>query len=103
VQAGQPVNVRFDAFPFQKFGMFKGRVASVSRTPYAPGEVPATVPASNEPLYRVLVDIDPAAGRGGAPPLVLRPGMAVNADVLLDTRAVWEWALEPLIAIHKKL
>jgi membrane fusion protein len=101
-QPGQAVNLRFDAFPFQKFGMLKGIVASISRTPYAPAEIPSPVPATNEPMYRVLVDIEPAAGGAPLHPLAMRPGMSVSADVLLETRAVWEWALEPLIAIHKK-
>jgi membrane fusion protein len=103
VKPGQTVNLRFDAFPFQKFGMFKGTVASVSRTPYAPGEVPASVSATNEPMYRVLVDVDPNANRAAAEQLAFRPGMSVTADVLLETRAVWEWVLEPLIAIRQKL
>jgi membrane fusion protein len=102
IRPGQQVNLRFDAFPFQKFGMVKASVASVSRTPYAPGEIPASVPAANEPMYRVLADID-AASQPEGPQLAFRPGMSVSADVLLETRAVWEWALEPLIAIHRKL
>jgi membrane fusion protein len=28
----------------------------------------------------------------------LKPGMALEADVMQDRRAVWEWVLEPLVA-----
>lgn len=101
VKPGQVVNVRFEAFPFQKFGMFKGKVAAVSRTPYAPAEIPQSV-AAREPMYRVVVELDAGAVALRSSGLVFRPGMPVAADVLLETRAIWEWALEPLIAIHHK-
>jgi membrane fusion protein len=31
-------------------------------------------------------------------PQALTPGMALEADIVQDRRAVWEWVLEPLLA-----
>jgi membrane fusion protein len=31
----------------------------------------------------------------------LKPGMALEADVVQDKRAVWEWILEPLLSVGK--
>jgi membrane fusion protein len=107
VKPGQAVNLRVDAFPFQKFGMFKGVVTAVSRTPYSPADVPQSVlaavaspAAAREPMYRIVAEFEEHAMNQG---LQLRPGMSVTADVLLETRAIWEWVFEPLIAIHHKL
>jgi hypothetical protein len=30
-------------------------------------------------------------------PQALTPGMALEADIVQDRRAVWEWVLEPLL------
>lgn len=105
VQAGQPVWLRYAAYPYQKFGMARGEVSNVSRTPVNPQELPPgqaqalmAAAQSNEPLYRIRVrlarqDID-AYGAAQA----IKPGMALEADVIQDRRAVWEWVLEPLVA-----
>ena len=43
VQPGQEVRVMYDAFPYQRFCSFAGRVEQVSRVIIAPGEVDAPV------------------------------------------------------------
>jgi membrane fusion protein len=30
----------------------------------------------------------------------LKPGMTLEADVVQDKRAVWEWIFEPLLALR---
>lgn len=105
VQAGQAVWLRFAAYPYQKFGMARGEVHDVSRTPINPQDLPAgqaqallQAAQSQEPLYRIRVrlarqDIDAYGEKQ-----VLKPGMALEADVMQDRRAVWEWLLEPVLA-----
>jgi membrane fusion protein len=36
-------------------------------------------------------------------PRALRAGMAVEADVLLETRHLYEWVLEPLYSLRGKV
>src|SRR5690606_8675474 len=38
ISAGDPVRLRFDAYPYQKFGHHQGIVKSVARTALQPGE-----------------------------------------------------------------
>ena len=33
----------------------------------------------------------------------LRPGMLVNADILLEKRTVFEWVFEPVLELHGRL
>ena len=48
VQPGQAVRLRFEAFPYQKFGQQPARVLQVSRTPLAASELAAlALPASS--------------------------------------------------------
>lgn len=93
---GMPVQIRYQAYPFQKFGQFQGRVSEVSRSPLAdaPGAEGARRPG--EALYRIRVALArqdvPFAGE--ARPLMA--GMALDASLLLETRKLHEWLLEPL-------
>jgi membrane fusion protein len=102
IEAGNHVVLRYDAFPFQRFGQYQGKVGSVSRTVWSPGERvgPMTV---HEPVYRIDVLLDSQAVRSGAQEFPLRPGMLVNADILLEKRTVFEWVFEPVLALRERL
>ncbi|RQQ44413.1 HlyD family secretion protein [Burkholderia stagnalis] len=104
VRPGARVVLRYQAYPFQKFGQQFGRVAEVSRTALSPQEVANLTGQTNVPeqLYRVVVALDrqdiDAYGKREA----LRPGMALEADVLIDKRRLIEWVLEPLYALGRR-
>ncbi|MBA2412737.1 MAG: HlyD family efflux transporter periplasmic adaptor subunit [Burkholderiaceae bacterium] len=102
VQPGQAVVLRYDAFPFQRFGQYRGTVERVSQTVWSPGEKvgPMTV---REPVYRVDVKLDSQNVGSGAQTLTLRPGMSVNADILQEKRKVWEWVFEPVLSLKERL
>lgn len=109
VEPGQPVWLRLHAFPYQKFGMLPGQVVDVSRTPVLPQDLPGGLAQvlldaaqAHEPLYRITVAMQAdslhAYGRSRA----LKPGMTLDADVIQDRRALWEWAFEPLLAARQR-
>ncbi len=102
IEPGNPVVLRYDAFPFQRFGQYHGRVASVGRTVWSPGEKVGSVPV-REPVYRIEVALDSQAVRNGNQEFPLRPGMLVNADILLEKRTVFEWVFEPVLALRERL
>jgi membrane fusion protein len=106
VRPGTEVQLRYDAFPHQKFGQFHGRVREVSLTTMSPGELQlaGNLSATNnaEPVYRVRVRLDAqdvmAAGRAQA----LKPGMQLSATLVLEHRTLIEWVLEPLLGISSR-
>lgn len=104
VRDGQEVLLRFPAFPFQKFGSQKGRVAHVSRTALAPGELGFTPPdRSPEALFRLRVALASETVEAYGRPESLQPGMQVEADILLDRRRLIEWIFEPLFSLSGRL
>jgi membrane fusion protein len=105
LQPGQTVYLRYAAYPYQKFGLHKGRITSVSDTPFAANELPANLAqqlmaqnGSNEALFRINVKLDDQSIRTYGQAIQLKPGLTLEADVLQERRKVWEWALEPLLA-----
>lgn len=104
VRANQTVQLRYQAFPYQKFGHQAGEVAQVSRSPLQSAELaglplPASISLAGEPLYRITVNLDSqsVAAYGQAQPL--SPGMQLEADVMLDRRRLIEWLFEPVLGI----
>ncbi len=100
VHVGQPVLLRYVAYPHQKFGIHRARVAGVSRNPMLPGELGFTPPdGTREPLYRIkaVLDAQSVLAYGRAEPL--QAGMQIEADILLDRRRLIEWVFEPLLSL----
>lgn len=102
VQPGQEVVMRFDAFPFQRFGQYRGKVERVSRTVWTPGEKVGPL-VVREPVYRVDVMLDSQFVMAGGQKQPLRSGMMVNADILQEKRRVWEWVFEPVLMLRERL
>ncbi|TCW81151.1 anibiotic ABC transporter [Burkholderia sp. SRS-46] len=104
VRPNARVVLRYEAYPFQKFGQQLGRVTEVSRTALSPQEVANLTGRSNVPeqLYRVVVALDRQDIVAYGKPEALRPGMALEADVLIDRRRLIEWVLEPLYALGRR-
>jgi membrane fusion protein len=95
--AGDEVRLRYAAFPYQKFGHSLGTVTAVSATTVAGDST-----SGGEPLYRVAVTLASQTVTAYGAPRRLLPGMAVEADVLLERRRVYEWVLEPLYALAER-
>ncbi|MGM9490211.1 HlyD family secretion protein [Ideonella sp. YS5] len=108
VQPGQAVQLRFEAYPYEQFGLVPGRVSSVSLSPVATAERTAGLVSPTTggaaAVYRARVDIDMATLRertGQAVPL--RPGMLLQASIALEHRTLIEWALAPLLGVGRSL
>ncbi len=110
VKAGDAVLLRYQAYSYQKFGHAEGKVISVSKTAIPGNELASignlsnsAVGGNNEPLYRVTVGIAAQVINAYGKPQPLQAGMSLEADVLQDTRRLYEWVLEPLYSLTGKL
>jgi len=89
-KVGEPVRLRFDAYPYQKYGAARGKVVAIS--PVAV-DAAAVTPAIDvrEPVFRIRVKLgEPSA------PRVLRAGMTLSADLLMAPRPLWAMLLSPM-------
>ena len=100
LRSEQKVLLRYQAFPYQKFGHQTGRVTQVSRAPLQPAELAALRPGdSTEPMYRITVTLDSQSVPAYGVEQPLAPGMQLDADVLLDRRRLIEWIFEPVLGV----
>jgi membrane fusion protein len=113
VRPGQRVLLRYQAYPYQRFGHHEGVVASISRSAVSPGELPpqlasltsltgAQSGAATEPLYRITVTLASQKVITYGQPVPLQPGMLLEADVVLEKRRLYEWVLDPLYTLSGK-
>ena len=102
VSEGQPVRLLFDAFPHTRFGPGRGRVAQVSSAVLRPEEVTAAVKVG-EPVYKVLVSLDATVMRAYGKAVPLQSGMALTADILLESRSFLDLLMDPLLAARARV
>lgn len=104
VKEGNKVLMRYAAFPYQKFGQYSGVVTKISRVTIksqdATEQGGAAAQAQRAAFYRISVrpDSQNVVAYGKLEPL--RAGMAVEAELMLDTRPLYQWISEPLYSLR---
>lgn len=102
IRPGQAVTLRYQAFPYQKFGVQQGTVQEVTRAVLSTGALPVGLP-DKESYYRLLVAPTRQTVSAGGQVMPLQSGMKVEADVQVERRRLWEWLLEPLLGVRQVL
>ena len=106
IHTGDKVLIRYQAYPYQKFGLHEGKVTAVSTASVSSTELAGfTLPdlTAGEPVYGITVDLlsQNVMAYGAAQPL--QAGLRLEADILQETRHIYEWMLEPLYSITGKM
>lgn len=103
IRPGQRVVLRYQSFPWQKFGQQYGTVLEISKSALSPQEV-STITGDGqvkESMYQVKVTLDKQTVQAYGKQSSLRPGSGLEADFIIDKRRIYEWVLEPLNALGK--
>jgi membrane fusion protein len=106
VKPGATVLLRYDAFPYQKFGQQVGRVESVSAAAAVAADLrgyTAAPETTAEPMFAITVKLPEQTIGAIGQRMPLQTGMRVDADLLHETRRLYEWILEPLYAARARV
>ncbi|WP_105166576.1 HlyD family secretion protein [Pseudoalteromonas sp. T1lg23B] len=102
VNEGQKTRLRYHAFPYEKFGVYDGKVIEVSQSVIFPDETntPGIISA---PAYRVVVALDNQEVQAYGKASALRPGMTLDADIIIEERSLLRWLFDPIFSIQGQL
>lgn len=106
VKPGMQVLLRYQAYPYQKFGQHSATVREVASTSLRPEELGllgAANGANSEPVYRIRLTLATQDVKAYGKTLPLKSGMLVDASILLEQRRLYEWVLEPLYSISGRM
>ncbi|MDP8934941.1 MAG: HlyD family efflux transporter periplasmic adaptor subunit, partial [Cyanobacteriota bacterium] len=93
VKTGMPVQVKFDAFPYQNYGVIPGKVVSIS--PDAKTDERLGV------FYRVEVSIDRDSVKANNQTWKLKAGQTATAEIVIRQRSIADILLDPLKQLQK--
>jgi membrane fusion protein len=94
--------MRYEAFPYQRFGLYRGEIVQFSKSVLLPNEVNMPVPVS-EPVYQVHVKLDSQAVNAYGSEVMLQSGMLLSADIVLEQRSLLNWLFEPILSLRGRL
>lgn len=97
LQPGMPVTLRYDAFPYPKFGQYGGIVRNIAHTAL-PSDQQRGPLKLGEPAYVVNVTLQRQTVLAYGNEVPLQAGLTVQADIVQHDRRIIEWMLEPLYA-----
>lgn len=105
VQPGDVVLLRYQAFPYQKFGQHEGVVETVSTSAASPAELAeqsvGELPAG-EAVFAIQVRLKSGTVLANGQARPLQSGMRLEADILQERRKLYEWMLEPLFSVTSR-
>ena len=111
VKVGQEVLLKYDAFPYQKFGLYESTVASIDKSVLFLKDIDLPIninpeinnPYSNDPFYRVIVGLKEQYIMAYGNQYLLTPGMTFRASIIGEERTIWQWILDPIYSFRGTL
>jgi membrane fusion protein len=113
IELNQNVSLRYAAYPYQKFGMAQGRIMNIASSPYSLQELPTHIASilqnngisqdQGQNFYKVTVAINSQYIKIHGNSQSLLPGMQLEADIKQDTRRIYEWILDPIYSVVRKI
>jgi multidrug efflux pump subunit AcrA (membrane-fusion protein) len=97
VRSGQEVRILYEAFPYQQFGTYGGRITKVTRTILTSSDISAPI-TLKEAAYKVTVALDRQDIDAYGERVPLQEDMLLKADIILDKRSLLKWFLDPLFS-----
>ncbi|GLX81712.1 HlyD family efflux transporter periplasmic adaptor subunit [Thalassotalea eurytherma] len=102
IAKGQTSRLRFDAFPYQRFGFIESEITRIDRALIAPNEVQLPI-ALQEPVYRLRAKLTKHQMQAYGQAFELKSGMLFEADIMLEQRTLIEWLLEPIYSLKGRV
>ena len=108
VKPNDKVILRYQAYPYQKFGHAEGHVISIAQTALGSqewtnlGNIFAQTAQVNEPVYLIKVKLNNQHIRVYGTEKKLQIGMVLEADILHENKKLYEWILDPLYQVIGK-
>ena len=99
VRPGQKVRMKYEAFPYQKFGTYTGQIIKVSHTIVTSADASGPI-TLREPVYRVTASLKRTDIDAYGEKIPLQADMLLSADIILEHRSLVGWLLDPLLSVR---
>lgn len=110
INLNDKVNLRYNAYPYERFGQFSGKIVSVSAVPVSRQEMSSYKSAerllnnsAGENYYKVLVEPASKFIEYESKKIAISEGLLAEATLFLEKRPLYQWVFKPYYEIKKAL
>lgn len=96
LKVGMPVKVKFDAYPYQEYGIVEGEVIWIS-----PDSKVQQTPEGSSESFELEITLNREYVDNGEKRVLLTPGQTANAEVIIRQRRVIDFVLDPFKKLQK--
>lgn len=110
VTLGETINIRYAAFPSEKYGQFPGKIISIADAPStaqemkeylsAPRNSSGTVTGS---YFKAIIGLNSASVTWHQQHLALTSGMQAESTLFLEQRPLYQWMLSPYYSLKNSI
>jgi hemolysin D len=90
LRPGMPVKLKFDAYPFQDYGVVQARVLKIS-----PDSKSTQTPQGQIEMFELEIALDKTYIQNQDKPIALVPGQTATAEVIVRQRRLIDFVLDP--------
>ncbi|MDE0508058.1 MAG: HlyD family efflux transporter periplasmic adaptor subunit [Gammaproteobacteria bacterium] len=102
LETGQKVMLKYDSFPYQKFGAQEAVISLVSEASISANEQIGSI-TTTQPSFIVYADLDSPKIQAYGEDRDIQPGMLLSADIVVEERTLMEWILEPFYTLRGRV
>ncbi len=102
LKPGMEVWLRYDAFPFARFGQYRATLVGLDRTVIVPGTQVGPI-VLKEPAYRAILELDSQKVSAYGDEFGLQSGLTFKAAVSTGSRKVIDMIFDPLLAAGRNI
>ncbi|WP_088240973.1 HlyD family efflux transporter periplasmic adaptor subunit [Calothrix rhizosoleniae] len=96
LRIGMPVKIKFDAYPFQDYGVIPGKVIWIS-----PDSKTKEISQGQVETFQLKISLQHSYIQNHHKPILLSPGQTANAEVIIRQRRVIDFILDPFKKLQK--
>jgi hemolysin D len=101
LKVGLPAKIKFDAYPFQDYGVLPGRISWISPTSSLPASAGTPTAGTAASSFEVEVELTQPFIQAQGKAIALKAGQTATAEVIVRRRRVMDLFLDPFRKLRK--
>lgn len=99
LELGQTINLKYDAYPSQRFGFYEATIKEINQTILTDDKEDKPIHVG-EPYYKIKAKLKKPYVSVYGKQVRLNHGMTLTAIITGEKRKIWQWALEPIYSYY---
>lgn len=99
LKKGQSVSIKYDAYPAQRFGVYKASIKEINLTVLTDDKEDKPIKVG-QPYYKVKAELETPYINLYGKKSNLSHGMTLTAVITGDKKKIWQWILDPIYSYY---